>query len=286
MHPLAERLSATYVADFSSADRDIKWLATEQEKSLWLSPSTVLLGRVDAEGLTSDGDPFFGEWKTLGSYRGRYIDDEKLKWRTDPQALTYGVLMGSSTRRFTVRWAIKPDDRAKTGLFSQPRTAFEWYTYTATEVAHWQGQLLSIADEIRAWQRRDAPWRTNFANCYRYGVKYACPFVSLCPAQKWAERIGEPRTPHLEIERRIIEQRRYPSAVPLKIEGQIELDKLPSDLVILDATRVGEYLECPENYRHRYEGDGYQETSEALEVGKDFHSLVSSHIHRLMESYQ
>lgn len=267
MHPLAERLAATYVADFASADRDIHWIATEREKSLWLSPNTVLLGRVDAEGLTSDGDPFFGEWKTLGSYRGRYIDDEKIKWRTDPQALTYGVLNGD-LRRFTVRWAIKPDEHAKTGRFTTPRTDFEWYTYTATEVAHWRTQLLDIADEIRnKWRLQDAPWRTNFANCYRYGIKYACPFVGLCPAQKWAEIIGDARIPHLESEQKILAER---------------LDKAPSDLIILDATRVGEYLECPENYRRRYEGQGYQEESEALTVGKDFHSLISQHIGRLM----
>lgn len=231
---------------------------------LWLTPNTLLLGRVDARGRTGDGHEFFGEWKSLSNYKGRYIDDEKLKWRTDPQALTYGVLLSGECSRFTVRWAIKPDDKGK----HPPTCAFEWYSYTPTEVEHWRTQLIEIADEIRQWRlspRR--PWRTNFSNCYRYGIRYACPFVDDCNNQAWVRTIT-PRVPHLEIERKI----------------KNELDKYPPDLVILDASRVDDYLACPQAYRRKWEGDGYSEESEALTVGKDFHAAIAAHITRLIQA--
>ena len=194
-----------------------------------------------------------------------------MKWRTDPQALTYGVLV-PETHMFTVRWAIKPNDSLKTP--KPPTCAFEWYTYTDAEVDHWRNQLLEIAQEIR-WNRLqdiehylagafERPWRTNFGNCYRYGVRYACPFIEKCAQQKWGDSMGKPRTPHLAIER------------------EIKLDKQPDDLVILDASRVDDYLGCPEQYRRKWEGEGFQEESEALTIGTDFHSLIAGHIKEMI----
>ena len=184
MEPLSQQLADAFKAHFFSADREITWLAAEEERSLWLTPNTCLVGRVDARGLTSEGKSFFGEWKTISNYRARYMDEEKAKWRTDPQALTYGVLV-PETHLFTVRWAIKPNAKAKTPVFA---CDFEWYTYNDAEIAHWRQQLVEIADEIRSWRsfREFGPWRTNFGACFRYGMMYACPFYDKCAHQKWS----------------------------------------------------------------------------------------------------
>ncbi len=257
MHPLAQALADAFIPAFASADREITWLAAEEERSLWLSPNTCLVGRCDARGLTGDGKPFFGEWKSISNYRARYMDEEKVKWRTDPQALTYGVLV-PETKLFTVRWAIKPNMKAKAP--QPPSTDFEWFTYTQAEVDHWRAQLLGIAQEIRQWRALAPPWRTNFGNCYHYGIAYACPFIGVCGRQAWGESMGRPRIPHLAI------------------EPQIKLDNTTPDLVVLDASRVGDYLECPESYRRKWEGEGYQDTSEALIIGTDFHAAIAAHI--------
>lgn len=255
MHPQAEALAQAFISDFWAANHDITWLAVEQEKQLWLSPNTVLVGRVDAEGLTGDGDPFFGEWKSASAGKARRMAEEKAKWRRDPQALTYGVLLGE-TRRFLVRWAIKTP---------RPTTDFEWYSYSEAEVDHWRSQLIDIASEIRESRiRRREPWRTNFGNCYRYGVAYACPFIDSCPDGPSFN--GSPRVPHLKIER------------------EMKAGALPSDLIILDASRVGDYLGCPEEYRRKWEDSGYSETSEALTIGSDFHSLVAAHLRTLIKT--
>jgi hypothetical protein len=261
MHPLAQQLADVFMRDFGSADREIEWVVAEEERSLWLSPTTVLLGRVDARGRT-DGQPFFGEWKSLSNYRGRYIEEEKIKWRTDPQALTYGVLV-PETSRFTVRWAIKPDTKGR-GI----ATAFEWYTYTPVEIEHWRSQLLQIADEIRLWRKGPIPWRTNFGNCFRYGIKYQCPFFDKCSRQAWSESMGAPRIPHLKIERDNI---------------QMCGNMVGPNVVVLDASRVGDYLECPESYRRKWEGEGFQEENENLTIGTDFHKLISQHITSLVK---
>jgi hypothetical protein len=259
-HPLATRLAEAFVGHFSSADREITWTASEQERSLWLSPNTLLIGRVDARGLTSDGQPFFGEWKTMSAYRGRYMEEEKIKWRTNPQALTYGVLV-PETNRFCVRWAVKPDERSKNPVV---KCDFEWYTYTPAEIEHWRKQLLGIANEIRLERLTGVvPWRTNFGNCYRYGMKYACPFVGLCSRQAWAESAGAPRVPHTALEATV--------------------GDLPPEVVVLSSSRVSDYLECPEAYRRKWEGEGHNEESEALTIGTDFHGLVAAHINSLIK---
>ena len=80
--------------------------------------------------------------------------------------------------------------------------------------------------------------------------------------------MGKPRIPHLMIERE---------------QNSLDKAKLARDTVVLDASRIGDYLECPEAYRRKWEGEGYQEESEALVIGTDFHQIVSQNISTLME---
>lgn len=251
MHPLAENLGKAWISDFWSANQQIKWLEVEAERQLWLVPDKVLLvGRIDAIGQTPDGDRFFGEWKSLSASKAKRMSEVKAMWRRSPQALTYGVLMGPETSRFTVRWAIKTP---------KPTTDFEWYTYDKAEVEHWKEVLLEVANSIRtARSRGEGPWLTNFTSCYRYGYAYACPFVSDCPTASHSE--AKPRTPHLDFERE---------------HGAALVDK---GVVILDATRTAAFLECPEKYRRLYEGSGTQEENENLVIGGDFHDLVAAHL--------
>lgn len=253
MHPLSQKLARQFIGDFWSADHSITWTAVENERQLWLSPKVLLVGRVDAEGITGDGEPFFGDWKTLSASKGYRIEEEKKKWRTSVQALTYGVLV-PGTRRFTVRWAIKP--KASKGVEGPCSTAFEWYDYTLEEVAFWKGQLLEIGNEILS-RRASGKWLKNRANCYRYGVKYPCPFLERCHALDFEADLGSHRVPHLDFER----------------DNHFGLD-----VVVIDASRVDDYLECPEKYRKGWEGHGYHEDNENLVIGNDFHSLIAAHL--------
>src|SRR3954464_8125248 len=141
MAPTAEQLAQSFANDFWSANQEITWLAVEEERQMWLDEQTMLVGRIDARGRTPDGELFFAEWKTASASKARRMEEEKIKWRTDPQALTYGVLV-PETKRFTVRWMLKTP---------KPQTDFEWYTYTQAEVDSWRKQLLGVAAEIRAW---------------------------------------------------------------------------------------------------------------------------------------
>jgi hypothetical protein len=177
---------------------------------------------------------------------------------THPQALTYGVLIGTETRRFTVRWALKT---------TKPQTDFEWYTYTTEEIEHWRSQLIGIAKEIREWRTTSGVWRTNFSNCYRYGTAYACPFVGDCPLRA---TLGEPRTPHSDLEA-LIANGEFPGHVPPN----------PERVVVLSSSRVGDYLECPEKYRRMWEAGGHgfgESQNDNLTIGSDFHLTVSEHL--------
>lgn len=258
MHPLAIQLADGWRSHFFSADHDITWQAAEQERVLWLTPNTALVGRVDARGLTGDGAPFFGEWKTMSANKGRRIAEEKIKWRTDPQALTYGVLV-PETSRFVVRWAIKSPT---------PTYDFEWYTYTPAEVDHWRNTLIEIASRIRNDRKSGAtPWVTNMGACFQYGTKYPCPMFEHCSQQRFNESMGKPRIPHLGLE--------APG-------GPLDRTTLDPDIVVIGASRIEDYLTCHEKYRVKWEGEGYNESSEALDIGTDFHALIATYIKTLI----
>lgn len=261
MNPLAVELANTWISDFWAPNHEITWLNVEQERQLWLDDRTVLIGKVDSQGLTPDGDKFFGEWKTKSDRWARRMGEVKAAWRFDPQSLTYGVLLGSESRRFTVRWALKTKPK--------PTTDFEWYTYSEEELEAWKVQLKRIADQIRAERLSGAvPWLTNYTHCLRYGTKYACPFMDSCHSRRHNEKVGPERAPHTDLEAKVR-------------AGEPPFDN--PEIVVLSSSRMGDYLGCPESYRRFWEGDGFSEESEALTVGSDFHAIAAAHIRSLIK---
>jgi len=243
------RLFDGWKAHFASADRELTWLAAERELGCWLDEHTLLLGKVDAIGRTQ-GDLFFGEWKTANP---RERNSWKQVWRMNPQSLTYGVLAGAlypGCRRFTVRKAFK----------SEPASYdHAWFSYSEAELEHWRAQLLTVASEIRIYRSVNLrPWPTNYANCFKYGPKYACPFFeSACSQQAWGAvpNGAISRVSHLESERR--------------------LNVTDPELVVLDATRTKVWFDCRERFHREYEDNLVMpiEAGSALKIGMTFHEL-------------
>jgi hypothetical protein len=260
MHPEALRLAEGFIKDFWSANHEIRWLGIEQERLLWLSPNTALVGKRDALGLTGDGKPFFADWKTASIGKKRFIKDEKRRWRLNPQALTYGVLNeNDNAHHFTVRWVFKTEPVT---------TDFEWYEYEQSELKWWRGELLSIADQIRHWRSSSRTnWPVGLEHCTKYGENYRCPFRDEgCWIQNFSFRPSQmtPRTEsHLDIENDLRQAK----------TGEEEL-------VVLDATRVGDWIGCHEYYRRIWE-EGLHEESEALTIGHDFHEIIGAHLNKI-----
>ena len=202
--PETEAIVSGWVSHFWSADHSLTWHWAELEHSLWLTPNTLLVGRMDAGGENENG-LFFGEWKTANP---RERNTWKQVWRMNPQSLTYGVLandyfqrtMGRPCSQFTVRKAFK----------SSPATFdHAWYSYTDAELEHWREQLIKIGAEIRA--AGAGPWETNWDNCFKFGINYACPhFEDGCSKMKWDIPVDAVRrVSHLEIERRLNATEKY-----------------------------------------------------------------------------
>src|SRR5579872_2031585 len=268
MHHLAERLARGWIAHFASADREVTWVDIEREHLIYLDENTALLGKVDATGITPDGEPFFADWKSASERkfgrRGERADEVKIQWRMNPQALTYGLfcrkVYGPSMRSFTVRWAVKPGKED-----GNPSYHFEWYSYTDEELGWWEYELKRIAHDIR--QRRHesdmglaANWPVNTLSCLRYGAKYACPFYSGCSQRQfdYTPDALSIRKPHISLEQAVVD-----AGIP--------------GLVILGASKVGVWFECQEKFRRLYEGAGLNEESEALAIGSDMHALLEAH---------
>lgn len=252
---------------FFSADRDMRWLFAELEHSMWLTPNTLLVGKIDAGGEWGD-ELFFGEWKTANP---REKNTWKQVWRLNPQSLTYGLLagdhfkktLGRECNRFLVRKAFK----------SNPTTYDQaWYTYTPEELADWRTTLIGIANEIRAYGgERIKHWPTNWDNCFKFGMNYACPhFEESCSKMKWdvpADTIR--RVSHLETERRLNETN------PLNLAPRPRGEICENELVVLDATRVKTWLGCRERFRREYVENVATPVGEALEIGIAFHEAVA-----------
>lgn len=297
MHPMAESLAQVYIKDFWAANHAIRWLGLEQELHLWLSSNTLLLGKIDGTGINSSNLPFFLENKTGSKNKARFREDEKKRWRMNPQALTYGVLLGGPqfnakpytndseinplwepVRTFTTRWAFKTDP---------PTTAFEWYTYTEAEISWWTDQLLEIADDIRrqrfyqlerssARAKSEIHWPTNLYHCSAYSENYRCQFRDAGCWKLKFDYVPDGMTPRTE------------SHLQIENDMKTQLDDLPmrNDVVILDATRVADWINCHELYRRLWEGDGLHRENEDLEIGKDFHLLISAHLDIIRQSQQ
>lgn len=268
--PTANELAETYRRDFFAADQSITWTASEQELHMWLSPNTVLMGTIDAQGITESGDPFFCDFKTISPFyagkQGARMEEVKAQWKIDPQSLSYGVLLGDKCHRFTVRWIIKGNPVT---------TDFAWYDYTSEELGWWKIQLIRIADEIRTLRYKQASfvsfpnWPTNLTACARYGWSNRCPLYDEgCSKLDFNYRPNlPPRDHHIELEQKI----------------RAEFSGNPDDLVVLSSSSVEVWLSCQQKYKHFYEGEGLTETSGALQLGTDTHKLLSGHINSLIK---
>lgn len=262
-----------WISHFFSADREIRWHFAELEHSLWLTPNTLLVGRMDAGGENESG-LFFGEWKTANP---RERNTWKQVWRMNPQSLTYGVLandyfqktMGRSCEQFTVRKAFK----------SNPATFdHAWYSYNNVELEDWKCELIRVGNEIRDYQStlmdvgdmmpaNTWHWPVNWDSCFKFGINYACPhFETGCSKMNWQiDPIAPKRISHLNIER------------------GLNASENPSDLVVLDATRVKTWLTCRERFRREYVENVATPMTEALQLGIQFHDVMGQHYTQLVQ---
>ena len=261
----ADTLVKGWQSHFWSADHAIEWKDSERQATVWLSDNTLLVGIVDALGFNGEGKLFFGEWKSANP---REKNTWKGMWRMNPQSLSYGVLIQNDPAirpdcsTFLVRKAFKE----KSGI---PTYDHSWFAYDSGELRHWKGELLRIADEIRAYRASGStPWPTNFTRCFAYGANYACPFFAEgCAKQNWSY------TP--------------PNAL-VKQEQSWVADAIAEvpfkrDLVVLSPSRVGDWLGCRELYRKRAEALIELPSSEALDLGKNFHGQLADYYRTLID---
>lgn len=284
---LAQTLATGWIKHFYAADQSIKWGRIEHEHSLWLDDKTLLVGRIDADGETEDGDFFFADWKTISGNKKNQMASVKAEYRLDPQMLTYGLLTSGPTEescagRFMVRWAMKPVTYA-TKSPTGPLYFYEWYSYTAEEIAWWRNMVRNIAAKIRADKLTLRPFITNLSNCLRYGANYACPFLApACSKRIWDGVTPEmtKRTSHLDLERGL-QARNSPL---LTMDGTKFLNGTPiEDVVILDATRIDTWLGCNERYRREYLTNDRPPSGEALSDGIEFHDLMHTYYNGMKE---
>jgi PD-(D/E)XK nuclease superfamily len=272
MPPTIDSLVNGWAAHFQSADADIRWLRSEVEAHLWLTPNTLLMGRVDAFGLDANGGLFFGEWKT-SSPRDRKT--WKQTWRLNPQSLTYGVLATTiypDCSRFMVRKAFKSDP---------PSYDHAWYAYTSAELDMWRTELIRIADEIRGYGQ-STRWPLNLSACHQFGAAYVCPFFEpACSKLDWAGKPADAlvRISHLDLERELMSAASAPTPPRERLNGGCpgEKEGPPADIVVLDATRVKTWLSCRERFRREYIDNVATPRVEgsALDIGIAFHELLA-----------
>jgi hypothetical protein len=249
---LVDTLVEGYIQHFYKADQAIEWTDSEREIIHWLNPDTVLIGKVDRIGIT-DEQRFFLDDKTQNPPPKYKREEWKAIWGMNPQSLTYGVLVDSiypGTRRFCIRKSFKS---------IPPSYDFAWFAYSTSELQMWRSELQNIADEIRSRREGPAPWMPNFLNCFRYGVKYACPFyANSCSKLDWNNTEGlVAKEPHLDCEQ--------------EMEDKVRQNP---NLVILGATRVEDYMSCPEKHRRIWEEGVTAPEADAQATGKDFHHIL------------
>jgi hypothetical protein len=260
----ADDLVKGWKSHFWAADHAIDWKDSERKCTVWLSDSTLLVGIIDAMGFNGEGKLFFGEWKTANP---RERNTWKSVWRLNPQSLSYGVLIQNDPAirpdcsTFTVRKAFKE----KNGV---PTFDHAWFAYSPEELRHWRGELLRIADEIRAYRAAGAaPWPTNFTNCFKFGLAYACPFFEHgCSKQNWSHT---------------------PTGAGVKMEQEWVANAIAEvpfkrDLVVLSPSRVADWLSCRELFRRKVVDLVELPATSALEIGKDFHEQLSDYYRTLI----
>lgn len=258
-HITGWKLVEGWIKRYYDIDRRFTILKVEPELSMFLDPKTLLIGRVDLIAETEAGDKFFGEWKSANP---RKKSEWRLKWRMAAQSLTYGVLTSQvfpDIQKFCVRQAFKT---------TPPSYDQEWFTFSKPELNFWREQLILIAQEIREYRLRhpNGPWQPNWDHCYRYGPNYVCPYYGNgCLKLEWNNKHGFlPRVSHLDLER--------------------SLNGVSPDLVVLDASRVGEYLNCHERYRKTYEENLVEPPGESLETGTVLHAGLDDYFTQIQET--
>jgi hypothetical protein len=87
---------------------------------------------------------------------------------------------------------------------------------------------------------------------------------------------GAKREPHLEIERRLNEP-------DVQANPPYSFTKNAPDLVVLDATRVKEWLGCREKFRREYVHNVATPMTEALQLGIDFHDEMGNYYQGLVK---
>lgn len=251
----AQALFYGFARHFASIDAHLTYTAVERAVVLPLSPSILLAGIIDAEG-----EDFFSEHKSANP---REAKTWKKDWYLSPQALTYGLLTGGA-KKYLVRKAFKS---------SPPTYDHEWFAFNQHDLRFWTRQVLSIGQEILTLRESGAfPWRTNISRggCWLYGANYPCPY--------W-----EHGCRHVDFDGHI------PGSLPFsafpEFEGENRKILLQSieamvsstgrEPLVLTATRIDNYLRCPEKYRR----DQLMSFApgEALILGKRFHELLASY---------
>jgi hypothetical protein len=254
--PSVEQVVEGWIRHFRSADMAMSFVSAEREVSVPLSDGVVLAGRLDAEGAD-----YFCDWKSLNPRRR---SGWREAWRFHPQSLTYGLLrreLGHPGRRFTIRCAFKSDP---------PSYDHEWFEYSDKELDTWRSEVLRIAYQMG--ETESVPhWALNPLSCYRWGPNYPCPFVHSCTHAEWDVPVTGlvRRVPHLVIEQ----------------QAQTALAERPEcadTSLILDATRITRYLECPERYRREYIRQEVEPPGEALLFGNSFHSYLNEYYRSLI----
>lgn len=250
-----DSLVAGWKRHFAAADQTIRWGGASERLELELAPGIWLAGELDAWGTNSAGELFFGEWKTANP---REKKTWKQVWRMNPQSLSYGVLAAArwpGMQRFTVRKAFKEQ---------VPTYDHAWFRYELPELDHWRGELIRVAQEIQGYQDSNAleetvpPWPTNFSRCFRYGVKYVCPFFDVsCNRQQW-QAISAAWTTVISPQRTAI-MTREPNAI------------------VLSPTSVQDWLDCRELYRRKYVEHIMPPKNDAIQLGGQFHDELSKY---------
>lgn len=253
MMPTVEQVVEGWIRHFRSADTAMSFVSAEREVAVPLGDNVILAGRLDAEGAD-----FFCDWKSLNPRRR---SGWREAWRFHPQSLTYGLLrreLGHPGRRFTIRCAFKSDP---------PSYDHEWFEYSDKELDTWRGEVLRLA-YLMGESENTPHWALNPLSCYRWGLNYPCPFVHSCTHGEWDIPVSGliRRVPHLNVE-------------------LVEQSNLTTGALILDATRITRYLECPERFRREYIRQEVEPAGEALVFGNSFHSYLNEYYSSLIGAH-